>query len=336
MEKGERQLYLDYLTESQKEVLERYHKEEKNSVLQNQIFGQSDEWELIDIKVNANYHDTDQREAGKLYCMCDRPLKYQYVLVDRVENQILKLGIEHFKQHADIPDNIARQILKKKYQLDEWLDDILLTVKKHKLNNQLKTQYKQTIDEFMTKTNDAPIEQRIPLNQGVITEKDLKLFHDFKDVGLPLPTKLYNKIEQALQSYKEKQSAEEREKELWAVIRGKNKLKQPQTPKVSNQKQINNKSKTNQTYGVNQDIAHTHKGAIADCRMAMDKLFNKSKQIPFNTLYLEIREPMERLFKAFDKETVIQLIAKSMKQHSNNEIKVDWQAKTFIKTGEKT
>ena len=67
MEKGERQLYLNYLTESQKEVLERYHKEEKNSVLQNQIFGQSDEWELIDIKVNANYHDTDQREADKQY-----------------------------------------------------------------------------------------------------------------------------------------------------------------------------------------------------------------------------------------------------------------------------
>src|SRR5699024_255091 len=87
MEKGERQLYLNYLTESQKEVLERYNKEEKNyilqkkiyvqnnkskkieknSVLQNQIFRQSDEWELIDIKVNANYHDTDQREADKQY-----------------------------------------------------------------------------------------------------------------------------------------------------------------------------------------------------------------------------------------------------------------------------
>src|SRR5699024_3753267 len=215
MEKGETQLYLNYLTESQKEVLERYHKEEKNSVLQNQIFGQSDEWELIDIKVNANYHDTDQREADKLYCMCSRPLKYQYVLLDRVENQTRKLGIEHFKQHAGIPDNIARQILKKKYQLDEWLDDILLTVKKHKLNTQLKTQYKQTIDEFITKTNDAPIEQRIPLHQGVITEKDLKLCYDFKDVGLPIPTKLYNKIEQDLQSYKEKEIAETREKILW-------------------------------------------------------------------------------------------------------------------------
>src|SRR5699024_9440145 len=146
-------------------------------------------------------------------------LKYQYILLDRVENQTRKLGVKHFEEHAGIPDNIARQILKKKYQLDEWLDDILLAVKKHKQNAQLKTQYKQTIDEFMAKTNDAPIEQRISFKKSVITEKDLKLFHDFKNVGLPLPTKLYNKIEQALQNYKEKQIAEVREKILWEKIK---------------------------------------------------------------------------------------------------------------------
>lgn len=308
----ERKLYLNQLKENQKEVLEMYHKEEKNSVLQNQIFGQSDEWEFIDIKVNANYHDENQREADKLYCMCGRPLKYQYILLDRLENKTLKLGIKHFEEHADIPHNIANQIKDKKYQLDEWLDDILLTIKKHKQNMGVKIRYQQVIDEFVVKTNNAPSEKRMPFNEGVITEKDLKLFHAFKNVDLPLPTKLYKKVEQVLQSYEEKQRAEERGKELWAKIKGSKHLYKPQKSKRSEQRE-----------------------AIADCRRAMDKLFNRGKEIPFNRLYIEEREAMEKLFKEFDKETVIQRIADSINLHSNNNVSIDWEEKVFIKTGEK-
>lgn len=313
MEKGERQLYLNYLTESQKEVLERYHKEEKNSVLQNQIFGQSDEWEFIDIEVSANYRDKSKSIEERLWCECGVELKYQYILLDRIENQTRKLGVKHFEEHAGIPDNIARQILKKKYQLDEWLDDILLTFKEHKQDIELKAQYQQTIDTFMTKTNNAPIEQRIPLKQGVITEKDLKLFHDFKDVGLPLPTKLYKKIEQALQNYKEKEIAEAREKILWEKIKSSKHLYKAQTSKKKE-----------------------YQEAIGECRIAMDKLLNKGEEIPFNTLYLRARQPMEKLFKEFEKEKVIQLVANSVNQYSNNKMSIDWEAKAFIKTGEKT
>jgi len=328
----ERQLYLSMITENQREVLWKYHKEEKNSVLQNQIFGQSNEWELIDIKVNANYHDADQSEADKLYCECGKPLKYQYVLLDNVENKTLKLGVKHFEEHAGIPHSIAKQILKKKYQLDEWLDDILLTVKKHKQNNQLNIQYKQVIDDFMVKTNGAPIEQRIPLEQEVITEANLKLFHDFKSVELPLPTKIYKKIEKFIQKHKEKQDAEKRRKTLWANIHAKNKSRQPQVTKVIECQKRSNMAQSNE---MNKGVTQLNREDIGACRLVVDKLFNKDNQIHFNTLYIQAREPMERLFKDFDKETVIKMIANSVKRHSNNKIRLDWEKKTFFKTGTK-
>lgn len=333
MSSDERQFYLNQLTEAQKSVLERYHKEEKSTLLQNQIFGESDEWEFKDIEVSAHYRDKSKSEEERLWCECGKELKYQYILLDRVENQTRKLGIEHFKQHASIPENIARQILNKKYKLDEWLDDILLTVKKHNQNNGVKVQYQQVIDYFITKTNDALIEKRIPVKKGVITEKDMKLLNEFKNVGLPVPTKLYKKIEQFIQIHKDERERKEKRSEMWAKIYHQKRLQQLQKPKVSKRQNKPNKSRI---YGIDKEVTNEHMGAIADCRMIIDKYLNKGKEIQFNTLYIQAREPMENLFKDFDKETVIKLIANSVERNSNNNVRVDWVSKSFIKVGEKS
>lgn len=307
-----RQSIISMLNHKQRDVLYKYHRKTKSSILQNEIIQKTDDWELKNIKIGAYYRDKTKDKEEKLYCQCGAELKYQHVLLDKRSGEIIGLGETCFEKYTGISKKVAQQIQMEQFSLDEWLDDILLTFKEHKQGIELKAQYQQTIDTFMTKTNNAPIEQRIPLKQGVITEKDLKLFHDFKDVGLPLPTKLYNKIEQALQSYKEKEIAEAREKILWEKIKSSKHLYKAQTSKKKE-----------------------YREAIADCRIAMDKLLNKGEEIPFNTLYLRAREPMEKLFKEFEKEKVIQLVANSVNQYSNNKVSIDWVAKAFIRTGKK-
>ena len=59
------------------------------------MYRYSEEWELIDFKVNENYRTCCNDTP--LYCECGKELKYQYILRSKSKDTIMKLGIEHFK-----------------------------------------------------------------------------------------------------------------------------------------------------------------------------------------------------------------------------------------------
>lgn len=112
-----RHALISQLTENQREILFMYYKYRKKNILINDMYRHSEEWELIDFKVNENYRTSCN--DNPLYCECGKELKYQYILRSKSKDTIIKLGIEHFKEHSGIPNRIAYQVRKNMFLLDD-------------------------------------------------------------------------------------------------------------------------------------------------------------------------------------------------------------------------
>ena len=76
----------------------------------------------------------DEYERGvhsQLKCACGRPLKYQFVIESKSKQQEIRLGIQHFKDHLGISQQVAEEIKKGVAHVDLALDELLwLTEKK--------------------------------------------------------------------------------------------------------------------------------------------------------------------------------------------------------------
>ena len=123
-----RQSIIRKLNHMQRDVLDKYHKKTKRSILQNEIIQKTDGWEFIDIKVGENYRDNTKSKDERLYCQCGAELKYQYQLLDKQSGELIGLGETCFEHYTGISSEVAEQIKKEQLELDEWLDDILLNV----------------------------------------------------------------------------------------------------------------------------------------------------------------------------------------------------------------
>ena len=305
-----RQSIIRKLNHMQRDVLDKYHKKTKRSILQNEIIQKTDGWEFIDIKVGENYRDNTKSKDERLYCQCGAELKYQYQLLDKQSGELIGLGETCFEHYTGISSEVAEQIKKEQLELDEWLDDILLNVEEQQYLK-VKTTYIKMLDEFMAKTNQASKETPIPIRNGVITKKDLELLHDFKDVRLPIPTNLQKKIEQFLSQCKEKEVIEARNREMWRKIKNKEAEQQKQ-PSIAK------KGKQSKHEAV---LSEEQLGAVAECRMRIERKLRKCETITLVDLYDETKEHMDILLADFDKQKTVNLIINSVNKHTIYNIK---------------
>lgn len=303
-----RQSIIRKLNHMQRDVLDKYHKKTKRSILQNEIIQKTDKWEFIDIKVGENYRDNTKSQAERLYCQCGAELKYQYQLLDKQSGELIGLGETCFEHYTGISSEVAEQIKKEQLELDEWLDDILLNVEEQQYLT-VKETYKQMLEEFMAKTNQAPKETPIPIRNVVITKKDLELLHDFKDVRLPIPTNLQKKIEQFLSQCKEKEVIEARNREMLRKIKNKEAQRQLSIAKKGKQ------SKQGDC------LSKEQVGAVAECRMRIERKLRKCETITLADLYDETKEHMDILLSDFDKQKTVNLIINSVNKHTIYNIK---------------
>ncbi|WP_430510749.1 DUF3895 domain-containing protein [Gottfriedia solisilvae] len=163
--KDERGTVLDTLEHHQREYLQQFLKRGKRTSFSNILAkykgeGSSNEdlasqWELVDF-IDAGLISDEHK------CECGRPLRYQYIVKNKITNKILKFGINHFEEHTMIPSNVVKDVIKGWNYIDHELDEIL---KKFKNNWSLEDAF---IFEFP---------------EGVIIPKDIK---EHLDLSIPL------------------------------------------------------------------------------------------------------------------------------------------------------
>lgn len=134
--KGERQRLLGLLTPEQRVVIQNHVRFQRTSLFANQnLLGESTNWEFMEYHFNDNY---DTNQGPQLFCDCGRRLKHQYILRNLNSGKTLKLGINHFADHTDIPEKVMKQLQNEIHHLDFGLDETLRRFRRGvKLNPEL-------------------------------------------------------------------------------------------------------------------------------------------------------------------------------------------------------
>ncbi|MBZ2201831.1 hypothetical protein CLI91_10830 [Lentilactobacillus hilgardii] len=117
---GEKRKHLiSKLTDEQRRFLNEHRRYRMQSNFLNASLSDGEKWQLYDFKVDPDV-------SGKLTCRCGRTLKYQYIIQDQRTKQTQKLGINHFQEHMDVPENIAKQVAKGLQEINTGIDEILV------------------------------------------------------------------------------------------------------------------------------------------------------------------------------------------------------------------
>ncbi|GAF66406.1 putative ATPase [Bacillus sp. TS-2] len=89
-------------------------------------------WTLID------YLDAgpDYNKTKALRCECGRPIRYQYIVQNKITGETLKFADTHFKEHTLIPSHIVKEVKSGWNLIDLELDEVLLKFKKKEYFNQ--------------------------------------------------------------------------------------------------------------------------------------------------------------------------------------------------------
>lgn len=136
--KETRQEIWQQLTPRQQKVLNEHVRYRQTSLFTNHnLLGEVTDWIFVAYHLNVNYDDLTQTQ---LYCDCGRRLKHQYWLKNKTSGKVLRLGINHFADHANIPEQVMHQLQMQIHQLNFGLDETLRRYRRGvKLNPEIKT-----------------------------------------------------------------------------------------------------------------------------------------------------------------------------------------------------
>ncbi|MGF2716807.1 DUF3895 domain-containing protein, partial [Bacillus cereus] len=61
-------------------------------------------------------------------CLCGRPLRYQYIAMNKTTGETITFGKDHFEQHTGIPTKVVREVIQGVGRVDYELTEILTKV----------------------------------------------------------------------------------------------------------------------------------------------------------------------------------------------------------------
>ncbi len=302
--KKHRKQILDSLTAEQREVILKHYKFKKKNDLFNSLYDVSDQWELLDVKMNENYGNCEEDE--KLYCECGKELKYQYVLFSKKENKEVCLGINHFKTHTNIPVSVANRVKRDAFKIDFWLDDILVQIEFCQINEEAK----ETNEKILKFCRSISLDEMKEYNNKIhhpLSKNELNLMVDFVNADLVLPPNISDAIEE-IEEYRLLEI--ERDRRYKAML-----VKKEKEEKSKEQKKINAL-------------------LIAECRVYIVKELKKADSLTLEKLYIENKGYIDKLLKIMDAESLVKAIFTSVNKYSA--YKVNCQNNVIHKVGEKT
>lgn len=90
------------------------------------------EWEFVEYKENPYYKIPEIDIKKKLFCICGRELKYQFIVKSKKTEQLLSLGINHFSEHIGIDERVGKEIYYHVNIINLRVDEVLLKLSKDK------------------------------------------------------------------------------------------------------------------------------------------------------------------------------------------------------------
>ncbi|MDT2670282.1 hypothetical protein [Enterococcus dongliensis] len=123
----ERRRIFEKLTDAQQAFVNQQRKYEIRSLFLQQHYLQTSDWEFVALNIDDEY---ERGVHSQLKCACGRPLKYQFVIKSKSQRQEIRLGIQHFKDHLGISQQVAEEIKKGVAHVDLALDELLWLTEK--------------------------------------------------------------------------------------------------------------------------------------------------------------------------------------------------------------
>ncbi len=171
------------LTKQQRELIDAHRKYLIRSEFLKDNYLKASDWEFLDLKIDENYPNTID-EKNKLYCQCGRRLKYQYIVRSKATNQTMGLGIQHFKDHLNIPSQVAKEIVDRLNNVDFALDELLwLKRRGFEFPEGLWKSYAFFV--YQNQFRKVPYDINVSLGRR---------FADFKEVEMPIYVSDYHEI----------------------------------------------------------------------------------------------------------------------------------------------
>lgn len=124
---AERKALFEKLTPSQQAFVNQQRKYEVRSLFLQKQYLETSDWEFIALNIDDEF---ERGVHSELKCACGRPLKYQFVIESKFKQQEVRLGIQHFKDHLGISQQVAEEIKKGVAHVDLALDELLWLTEK--------------------------------------------------------------------------------------------------------------------------------------------------------------------------------------------------------------
>ena len=124
---AERKALFEKLSAPQQELVNQQRKYEVRSLFLQKQYLQTSDWEFVALNIDDEY---ERGIHSQLKCACGRPLKYQFVIESKSKQQEIRLGIQHFKDHLGISQQVAEEIKKGVAHVDLALDELLWLTEK--------------------------------------------------------------------------------------------------------------------------------------------------------------------------------------------------------------
>lgn len=112
------------LTKNQRKLIDEHRKYLIRSEFLRDSYLKTSDWEFQDLKIDS-FYPHEHPNQKKLYCKCGRRLKYQYLIKSKETGETIGLGIQHFKDHLNIPQEVASEITDRLNNVDLGLDELL-------------------------------------------------------------------------------------------------------------------------------------------------------------------------------------------------------------------
>lgn len=125
---AERKVLFEKLSPKQQALVNQQRKYEVRSLFVQKHYLQTSDWEFVTLNIDDEY---ERGVHSQLKCACGRPLKYQFVIESKLKQQEIRLGIQHFKDHLGISQQVAEEIKKGVAHVDLALDELLWLTEKN-------------------------------------------------------------------------------------------------------------------------------------------------------------------------------------------------------------
>lgn len=170
------------LTKDQRNLIDEHRKYLIRSEFIKDSYLSASDWDFVDLKMDEYYPKVHDK-GNQLYCQCGRRLKYQYIVKSKATGKKMGLGIQHFKDHLNIPQQVAKEIVDRLSNVDFGLDE-LLWLKRKGVEFPTELWHQYALSLYRNQYAEKPYTINFSLGQRIAAFKEVDMPIYFSDYQL--------------------------------------------------------------------------------------------------------------------------------------------------------